>query len=153
MCVVNEGPTPASHSPFGQEVTSAWKVKGHGLKREAPLTSPQFENGHRSDGSHEKTHEHSHTKQPDNLNAPHFTHTRECKPFTSKLHAFAKQNHPPSKVRTSQPELRRLANDRGHVHSYYQNLEKLSAPLFSSIQSDLIRSVKYSVRRSLAICL
>jgi len=84
-----------------------------------------------------------------NLNAPQFTHTGGCKPFTSKLHAFAKQNHPPGKVRTSNPELRRLANDRGHVHAYYQNLEKLSAPLFSSNQSDLVRSVKKSVRISL----
>jgi len=83
-----------------------------------------------------------HYTQPDNLNVPHISHTGELKPFTSKLHAFAKQNHPSGKVRTSNPELRRLANDRGHVHSYYHNLWKLSPPPFGSNQSDLDRSVK-----------
>jgi hypothetical protein len=80
---------------------------------------------------------------------PHISHTGKCKPFTSKPCAFAKQNHPPGKARTSNPEIRRLASDRSHVHSYHQNLEKLSTPLFSSNQSDLVIPVKNSVRISL----
>jgi len=42
MCVANEGPTPSRQS----DQRLKRQVKGHGLKREASLTSPQFENGH-----------------------------------------------------------------------------------------------------------
>lgn len=49
--------------------------------------------------------------------------------LTLKLHVSAIQSNPPDNVKTSNLKLGVVANDRGHIHSYYKHLKNWLLPI------------------------